>query len=266
MRLAPVFATAATAAFLALGCASTALASTGAAHEATAELAEQGRMLGQRATKAYLMTLQGVSPDAGRSILADSVSRFERNLAALRAGKLDDSARAKLAAVDSTWIEVRALLTAAPSASGAKALYDSTAALDQASQHLVMAINDRGPEESRRLILASRMRMLSQRIAMHYLYRASGLMTPNAPQMELTYARSEFAANLSRSTQNNAFPAETREAVAKLAGIWPAYQGAAGKTGEPVAMLRNAPAVMEMSEQVLGATDKVVGSLLAPAR
>jgi hypothetical protein len=110
------------------------------------------------------------------------------------------------------------------------------------------------------------MRMLSQRIAMHYLYRASGLMTPNAPQMELSYARSEFAANLSRSTQNNAFPAETREAVARLAGLWPAYQDAAGKTGEPVAMLKNAPAVMEMSEQVLGATDKVVGTLLAPAR
>ena len=46
MRLAPVFATAATAAFLALGCASTALASTGAAHEATAELAEQGDVFG----------------------------------------------------------------------------------------------------------------------------------------------------------------------------------------------------------------------------
>lgn len=265
MRPAPRIAATLTAVFLTLTGISPAFALSGAAREASADLAEQNRMLGQRATKAYLMTLQGISPEEARGILADSTSRLERNLVALRTSKLDEPARSKLAEVDKTWAEVRAQLSAPPSASGALALYDSTEALQRATQHLAMAINANAPEESRRLVLASRMRALSQRIAMHYLYRISGVLTPNAPEMELTYARGEFAANLSRAGQNSTYPTEAREALSTLSQLYPTYHNAAGQLGPPPAMLKNATRVMAMSEQVLGVTERAVNALLSPA-
>ena len=81
MRLATNLAAALTASFLILATSPAALAST---HETTADLAEQSRMLAPRATKAYLMVQQGINPEAGRRLLAESVSRLDQNLAALR--------------------------------------------------------------------------------------------------------------------------------------------------------------------------------------
>ena len=57
-----------------------------------------------------------------------------------------------------------------------------------------------------------------------------------------------------------------RRAVEALNQVWSDYDGAAGKPGTPGELKKNAPAVMEMSEQVLGATEKLVVSLLGPAR
>ena len=263
MRLTKSLAAALTASLVLLAASPAALASP---HETTADLAEQSRMLAPRATKAYLMVQQGINPEAGRRLLAESVTRLDQNLAALRSARLDDAARAKLNAVETHWTSVRARLTAAPDASGAKALYDDTEALQTATQHLTMAINSKGPENARRLTLPARMRLLSQRIGMFYLYRDSGLMTPNAPTMELSYARSEFSANLARIRRNDALPAETRRAVEALSQIWSGYDGAAGKPVAPGELRKHAPAVMEMSEQVLGATEKLVVSLLGTAR
>ena len=69
MRLATNLAAALTASFVLLATSPTALAST---HETTADLAEQSRMLAPRATKAYLMVQQGIDPEAGRRLLAQS--------------------------------------------------------------------------------------------------------------------------------------------------------------------------------------------------
>lgn len=263
MRLTTSLAAALTASLVLLTASPAALASP---HETTADLAEQSRMLAPRATKAYLMVQQGISPEAGRRLLSESVSRFDQNLAALRSARLDESARTKLSAVETHWASVRPRLTAAPDATGAKALYDDTEALQTATQHLAMAINSMGSEDARRLTLPARMRLLSQRIGMFYLYRDSGLMTPNAPAMELGYARSEFSANLARIRSNDALPAETRRAVEALSQAWSDYHGATGKPGAPGELKKHAPAVMEMSEQVLGATEKLVTSLLGTAR
>ncbi|MBK6653786.1 type IV pili methyl-accepting chemotaxis transducer N-terminal domain-containing protein [Zoogloea sp.] len=265
MRPYPLLAAALTAVLLAIGGPSPAFALNTSSQEASADLAEQNRMLSQRATKAYLMALQGINPADARDILADSTARLERNLATLRTGKLDEATRSKLTDVDKAWAEVRVQLDAPPSASGALALYDSTEALQRATQHLAMAINANAPEASRRLVLPSRMRALSQRIAMHYLYRASGVLTPNAPEMELTYARGEFAANLYRAGKNDTYTPEAREALNALSRLYPAYHDAAGKLDTPPSMLKNAPTVMTLSEQVLGATEKTVNALLKPA-
>ena len=263
MRLATSLAAALTASLCLLATSATALASP---HEINADLAEQSRMLAPRATKAYLMVQQGVAPEAGRRLLAESISRLDQNLAALRSAKLDATARIKLNAVETSWSTVRARLTAAPDAPGAKALYDDTEALQMATQHLAMAINSQGSEDARRLTLPTRMRLLSQRIGMFYLYRDSGLMTPNAPTMELSYARSEFSANLTRIRRNDALPAETRRAVEALDQVWSSYDAAAGQPGVPGELKKRAPAVMERSEQVLDATEKLVVSLLGAAR
>ena len=263
MRLTKSLAAALTASLVLLAASPAALASP---HETTADLAEQSRMLAPRATKAYLMVQQGIDPEAGRRLLADSVSRLDQNLAALRSAGLDDTSRTKLGAVEARWASVRTRLTATPDASGATALYDDTEALQTATQHLAMAINSQGSEDARRLTLPARMRLLSQRIGMFYLYRDSGLMTPNAPTMELSYARSEFSANLARIRRNDALPAETRRAVEALSQVWSGYDGAAGKPVAPGELRKHAPAVMEMSEQVLGATEKLVVSLLGTAR
>ncbi|MDD3353863.1 type IV pili methyl-accepting chemotaxis transducer N-terminal domain-containing protein [Zoogloea sp.] len=265
MHLTSSLAAALTAGLLILGTSPAALANASAPHERIADLAEQSRMLAPRATKAYLMVQQGISPEAGRRLLAESVSRLDQNLAALRSARLDETTRAQLNTVETRWNTVRTRLTATPDATGAKALYDDTEALQTATQHLAMAINSTGSEDARRLTLPARMRLLSQRIGMFYLYRDSGLMTPNAPTMELSYARSEFSANLVRIRRNEALPAETRRVVEALNQAWSDYDVAAGKPGPPGELRKNAPAVMEMSEQVLGATEKLVVSLLGPS-
>ena len=87
MRLTKSLAAALTASLVLLAASPAALASP---HETTADLAEQSRMLAPRATKAYLMVQQGIDPEAGRRLLADSVSRLDQNLAALRSAGLDE--------------------------------------------------------------------------------------------------------------------------------------------------------------------------------
>jgi hypothetical protein len=96
MRPYPLLAAALTAVLLAIGGPSPAFALNTSSQETSADLAEQNRMLSQRATKAYLMALQGINPAAARDILADSTARLERNLATLRTGKLDEATRSKL--------------------------------------------------------------------------------------------------------------------------------------------------------------------------
>ena len=62
-----------------------------------------------------------------------------------------------------------------------------------------------------------------------------------------------------------AYSPEAREALSALSRLYPAYHNAAGKLDTPPSMLKNAPTVMTLSEQVLGATEKTVNALLKPA-
>lgn len=263
MRPSSLLATALTASLLTLGALAPHHALAGTPQEATAELAEQGRTLSLRATKAYLMAQQGITPDASRRILADSITRMDQNIAALHARKLDEPARSKLTELDRVWNTVRTQLGSTPSADGARSLYDSSDALERAAHHLTIALNANSPEAARRLVLPNRLRALSQRIALFYLYRASSLMTPQAPEVELIYARGEFPANLSRAEKAGNLPADARQALAELSRTYPAYHASAGKLDAAPAMLRNAPAVMDMSEQILVTTEKLVATLLA---
>lgn len=263
MRLSSLLATCVATAVLSLGGIVPVNAFAGSPQEATAELAEQGRTLSLRATKAYLMAQQGITPDASRRILADSIARMDQNIGTLHARKLDDPARTKLAELDRIWGSVRTQLSTSPSADGARTLYDSSDALERAAHHLSIALNANAPEASRRLVLPSRMRALSQRIALFYLYRASNLMTPHAPEVELIYARGEFPANLNRVTRTEGLPPDAQQAVAALSRLYPAYHASAGNLDAAPTMLKNAPSVMDMSEQILVITDKLVASLLA---
>ncbi|MCK6395927.1 hypothetical protein [Zoogloea sp.] len=263
MRPSSLLATALAASLLTLGAITPRPALAGTPQEATAELAEQGRTLSLRATKAYLMAQQGITPDASRRILADSIARMDQNITTLHARKLDEPARGKLAELDRVWGSVRTQLSAPPSAEGARSLYDGSDALERAAHHLTIALNANAPEASRRLVLPNRLRALSQRIALFYLYRASSLMTPHAPEVELIYARGEFPANLSRAEKTGNLPADAQQALAELSRTYPAYHASAGKLDAAPAMLKTAPAVMEMSEQILVTTEKLVASLLA---
>lgn len=263
MRLSSLLAATLATAVFTLGGIAPVNAIAGTPQEATTELAEQGRTLSLRATKAYLMAQQGITPEASRRILTDSIARMDQNIATLHARKLDDLARSKLAELDRTWGTVRAQLGASPNADGARALYDSSDALERAHHHLSIALNANAPEASRRLVLPSRLRALSQRIALFYLYRASNLMTPHAPEVELIYARGEFPTNLSRVAKTDGLPTDAQQAVAALSRLYPAYHASTGKLDAAPTMLKNAPAVMDMSEQVLVITEKLLAALLA---
>lgn len=229
-------------------------------------LSGRQRMLSQRMVKAYLMLGQGITPDNARIILQESIDRFELQLATLKTFQPNPRVQSTLAKLDSEWAKFKPMIVEMPSKAGAVTLYDANEALQTAAHDVTLAYGNTTLSPHHRLIaLAGRQRMLSQRAAKFYLYRAWDINSEPA-DMEMHFSRAHFTAVLIQLENSLLATTQTKALVAKIRGEWEPYRQALLVSREPAQMRANAERVVSLSEQVLASTEQLVTLIVEQAQ
>lgn len=216
------------------------------------------RALSQRVSKAYLMLAMGIQPAAGARILEEARATFERHLSWLEGVSPSPEASLRLADLGERWAECRAVLQRPADRAGAQAMYRIGDELESAAHRVAIALEAaEAPTQARGLLLAGRLRMLSERMAKFWLYRQWGLNAA-AADMELHLARAHFTSLLLQVERLElARPAAAAAAV--LRQHWPAYDALlpVSNSGDPNELLRR-------SEQTFANAQALVQAMLEP--
>lgn len=180
------------------------------------------RALSQRLTKAYLMLAQGIAPAQAARILEESRAEFERNLSWLQGASPSADASRRLVELGERWAEFRPLLDRPPSRAGAEALYGIGDQTEAAAHRATIAFEAAlRAGDLRGLMMAGRLRMLSERTAKFWLFRHWGLNAA-AADMEIHLARAHFTALLTQVERVGLAPPAATAAGA-LRQHWPTY-------------------------------------------
>lgn len=229
------------------------------------DIAGRQRMLSQRMAKGYLLLVHGVAVEEARVLLAESIERFEAQLAALKAIAQTPELRVELDALDRHWAAVKAVLVQPPSRTGAEFLYDASESLQSAAHQVTLALERGSWSPSERLVsLAGRQRMLTQRMAKFHLYRPWEVFS-EAADMEMHLSRAHFTAVLLRLERSHD-SAAVRDAVQRVREAWAPYEQALFAIRDPARIRAGAPHVAALSERVLAATEGLVAAVLLEAR
>lgn len=131
------------------------------------------RMLTQRMLKAYAMIGINVQKETAEEQLINSVTQFDSQLDELKAFVLDERIKRSLGKVESLWRPFKTTLLLPVNKRLAIDLQESSDELLRASHKVVLQLEDSSGNTYGRLVnIAGRQRMLSQRIAKFYMYRA----------------------------------------------------------------------------------------------
>lgn len=230
------------------------------------DMAGRLRMLSQRSTKAYLQWGQSIAADNARALLQESVARFEAHLAALKTFQPTPVVQASLPPLETRWTDFKAMLAGTPSRDGAAALYDASELLQQAAHRTTVAYeNATGSPLDHLVGIAGRQRMLSQRMAKFYLYRAWALNEAPA-DMELHLSRAHFTAVLTQLESSHRVAPPAKAAATRVRRAWEPYQNALFSRKDPAQPLQGAGLVAEESEHILAATEDLLALLVAQAQ
>lgn len=230
------------------------------------DMAGRLRMLSQRAVKAYLLAGPGMAAEGAAALLQESLARFATQLDALQSYTPTPATQDALALLKTRWTPFQALLAAPPSREGAMALYDASEVLQQAAHRATVAYeNVSGAPLDHLIGIAGRQRMLSQRMAKFYGYRAWGLYEA-ASDMELHLSRAHFTAVLTQIESSHRVSAATKAAAVRVRRDWEPYQQALFASKDAAQMRQGSARVAALSEQVLAATEELVALLVAQAR
>lgn len=230
------------------------------------DMAGRLRMLSQRCTKAYLLAGLSVTPDNARAMLQASIERFDAHLVALMGFQPSPAVQASLQRLQARWTDVRAMLAGTPDRVGAAALYDASELLQQAAHRTTVAYeNVTGSPLDHLVGIAGRQRMLSQRMAKFYLYRAWDLNEAPA-DMELHLSRAHFTAVLTQLESSHRVSTPAKVAATRVRHAWEPYQGALFSAKTPALLRQGAARVAEESERILATAEELVGLLVAQAQ
>ena len=229
------------------------------------DMAGRLRMLSQRTTKAYLQWGQSIATENARALLQESVTRFEGHLTALKTFQPTPLVQASLPPLQARWTDFKAMLAGPPSRDGAVALYDASELLQQAAHRTTLAYeNVTGSPEDHLIAIAGRQRMLSQRMAKFYLYRAWEI-NDAAADMELHLSRAHFTAVLTQLDGSHHLPPLAKAATARVRRAWEPYQKALFASKNTALLRQDAERMVEESERVLAATEELMALLVAHA-
>lgn len=180
------------------------------------------RALSQRLTKGYLMLAQGIAPAQASRVLGESRAESERDLVWLQAVSPSADASRRLVELGQRWADFRPVLERPPSREGAQALYRIGDETEAAAHRVTIAFEAAlRAGDLRALMMAGRLRMLSERTAKFWLFRHWGL-NAEAADMELHLARAHFTALLTQVERTGLAPAAATAAGA-LRQHWPSY-------------------------------------------
>ncbi len=171
------------------------------------------RMLSQRIAKAYAQLVLGVYPDRARPILDKSVALFDSQLAELKAFAPTPAIRAQYAQLGELWLPYRNATQGVPSQAGLKQIAELNEGVLKTAHAATVALEKHAGTATAHLVnIAGRERMLSQRSAKFYLFRAAGLDNTTVDQ-GLAMARHEFETGLA---ELKAAPQDTAEIKSQL--------------------------------------------------
>lgn len=160
-------------------------------------------MLSQRMAKGYMALGQGVLPSDAERALASSMALFDRQLVELKAFAPAPEIKATYQQLEIKWSDYKgALVGAKPDAKGAASVIQlSNAVLALANQGTVQLEKASNKPVGKLVNIAGRQRMLSQRMASHYLVASWNVGAANA-KAEMLKAQDEFL--LAHNTLTNA--------------------------------------------------------------
>ena len=151
------------------------------------------RMLSQRMAKAYLAIGQKIQGDNADKILTLSMALFDRQLIELKAFAPTPEIGFTYGSLESAWNDYKvALVGSAPANTGAAKVIDlSGKVLALANQGTVQLESFSGKASGKLVNMSGRQRMLSQRMAAHYLSASWGVQI-TASAAEMSKASEEF--------------------------------------------------------------------------
>ena len=164
------------------------------------------RMLSQRLAKSYMAIGQNVEGGSADKILALSMALFDRQLVELKAFAPTPEIKSTYAALEAAWGEYKsALVGSPPIKTGAQNVLGlSGKVLTLANQGTQQLEEFSGKMSGKLVNISGRQRMLSQRMATHYLAATWGVQA-SLSAAEMNKAKDEFvqAHNLLKNAQES---------------------------------------------------------------
>lgn len=154
------------------------------------------RMLSQRIAKVHAQLLLSVHTKKALKIMDDSIALFDSQLSELKAFSPTPEIRDLYVQLAQLWAPYRSAAYAMPNPDNLKRVAQLNEEVLQTAHAATMALEKHSGTASTRLVnISGRQRMLSQRAAKFYLFRAAGLTGPEV-EKGLAGARKEFEAGL----------------------------------------------------------------------
>ncbi|WP_374356144.1 type IV pili methyl-accepting chemotaxis transducer N-terminal domain-containing protein [Chitinimonas sp.] len=216
----------------------------------TVNLAGRQRMLGQRIIKNRIQLALRLLPERAGQQQAESVQAFETALRELKSQAISPLAQQLLREEGEEWQRFLLLLPAASNAEALRQLDTEGEKLLASCQALALVLQDEaGSDAGRKVNLAGRTRMLSQRMAKYYLLGRVGKLS-NSQRDQAEQTRAELQGAMSGLLAGELVPTVQRE-LELGRQQWFFFDAALNQTnGDPAHVATSSENLVEVMEKV----------------